>query len=341
MKKFWFALAGLAVLATAGIGRARVEADPNKEYAVTAADGEWMILVASYHGEGAAQTAHNLVVELRARYDLPGFVFDRSAVERAERQKEIEEQRRQTQQWMQSHGYVTDQAIPVRVPRIEEKRAVLIGGYPDMVTARRALDKMRDLPPPQSAPGDSLVVHCMGQGSNQDTQAVRSPFRGAFVVRNPVLPAAPPPVEDDPFVRRLNAGESLSISQCRKPWTLAVASFQGLAALQTNDKPKSIFSGLLGSGDGGDRLSACAVNAHNLAELLRKMHYEAYVYHTRYRSVVTVGGFDSKDDPRLEDVKQAFMKFQYGPPQRDPTKPPPPPPPGVFAQPLPMEVPKL
>jgi hypothetical protein len=345
MKRYLFALAGLAVLTIAGIGQAKVEADPNKEYFVSPADGEWMILGASYRGEMSGKLAHDLVLELRARYDLPAFVFDRSADEREEQRKDIEAQKRQMQLWMQAHGCQTDQPLPVRVRRIEEQRAVLIGGYRDMETARRALDELRKLPPPQTEPGTTLYVHHFDpqqQAGERVERTAPNPFKSAFVVHNPAVPVKPPEPEDDnKVVRALNAGESLSISRCRKPWTLAVASYQGLGMFQSGSAPGPICSGN-GMADTAERLNACGLNAHNLAEALRKLHFEAYVYHTRYRSVVTVGGFDSKDDPRLLAERAAIMRlFRIGAQNEDPTKPTPPPPMGVLAQPLPMAVPKF
>jgi hypothetical protein len=343
MKRLLFALAGLAVLALVSTGQARVEADPNQEYNITPADGEWMILIASYRGELAAQQAHTLVLEMRSEYGLPAFVFDRSAIEREEQRKDIEAQKHEIQQWMQAHGCQSNQALPVRVRRIEEQRAVLIGGYKDMETARRALDEIRKLPPPKAEPGTTLFVHHLDQQSPSKDgveRADQNPFRTAFVVHNPAVPVTPPPPEEDKVAKALNAGESFSIGQCHKPWTLAVASYQGLAALQSRSAPRSVFGNLFG-GDGGDRLNACGLNAHNFAEALRKLGFDAYVYHTRYRSVVSVGGFDSADDPRLAEMRRVFMeRLKIGPENQDPRKPSQLPM-GVLAQPMPMAVPKL
>src|SRR5712692_6020960 len=87
-------LAGLAALTVVHTGQAREEADPNKEYVVTPADGPWMIIVTCYTGPMAPKYAHDLVLELRGRYDLPAFVFNRTADERKKQQEEQEVQRR-------------------------------------------------------------------------------------------------------------------------------------------------------------------------------------------------------------------------------------------------------
>jgi len=46
------------------------------------------------------------------------------------------------------------------------------------------------------------------------------------------------------------------------------------------------------------------------AEVLRnnQLNFEAYVLHTEFTSYVTIGGFDSQDDPRLTQTMQHFLK---------------------------------
>ena len=52
----------------------RVEADPDKTYAVTGDNGPWMILACSFSGDHAEEQARELVLELRKRYKLEAFV---------------------------------------------------------------------------------------------------------------------------------------------------------------------------------------------------------------------------------------------------------------------------
>jgi hypothetical protein len=63
----------------------------------------------------------------------------------------------------------------------------------------------------------------------------------------------------------------------------------------------------------GELLNAAGKQAHEVAEFLRKFGFEAYVLHTEYSSVVTVGGFDGPDDPRLIQVQQAFLNEMSNP----------------------------
>ena len=54
-----------------------VDADPNKTFELTDADGPWMIFATSFAGEAAEQQAHDLILYLRTELELPAFVYKR------------------------------------------------------------------------------------------------------------------------------------------------------------------------------------------------------------------------------------------------------------------------
>src|SRR5437870_1075005 len=82
MKGFHFALAFLTGLALARAGYAHVEADPNKDYTIVPEAGPWMIYATHFVGPEAPQLAHEMVLEIRSRFDLPAWVFNRGEEER-------------------------------------------------------------------------------------------------------------------------------------------------------------------------------------------------------------------------------------------------------------------
>jgi hypothetical protein len=57
----------------------------------------------------------------------------------------------------------------------------------------------------------------------------------------------------------------------------------------------------------GEVFDANARQARQVVEFLRKFGVEAYVLHTEYSSYVTVGAFDSLDDPRLTQMRLWFV----------------------------------
>ncbi|MBY0523731.1 MAG: hypothetical protein K2R98_10050 [Gemmataceae bacterium] len=329
MKKLMFLLAGLAFLGITGRFSAReIEADPAKDYYVYKEVGPWMVCVTSYTGEDAAKMAHDLTLEIRQKYQLPAFIVNRGAEERLKEQERIRRIRE-----------TCPEGARIRtLAHMEEHFAVLIGGYKDMESARAALDVIKKLKPPADRfciLGDRVVPGTSEKGEKGVwvQQIKLSPFTNSFVARNPTFPAEQ--TQDnkpDPFLKELNRGESLSLLKCPKTWTLAVKSFQGMQAIQQSVPGGNSLLDVLGMGNKtGETLNAGALQAHELGELLRRMKFEAYVLHTRNSSVVCVGGFDSRNDPRLVQTQQTLAKLKFEGAQQNMQ---------LFAQPLPMEVPK-
>jgi hypothetical protein len=350
MRSSLFVLAGSAVLMAASQGYAKVEADPQKEYPIAPDAGPWMICVKSYMGEMAPRFARDLVYELRSRYDLPAYVFNRGDEERRKLQAELEKQRREQEVPLLSLQQNTNLAgAPVsgplgpRVPRvrIEDQCAVLIGGYKNMEEASKALQKIKKLDPPKSVPADNLLV-ASPDASNPARRSVKAapmnPFAASFVVPNPTIPqekpAEPRGVDSYDFLKKINAGESFSLLKCGKPWTLAIKEFRGAAIIQQKSAPTTFMEKLFGYA--GDQLSASALNAHNMAECLNKIGFHAYVLHTRTSSIVCVGAYDKPDDHALQTDRQALLnRLQFSAPDAGGINSA-----DLMAQPLPMPVPQ-
>src|SRR5207249_4715882 len=110
-------------------------------------------------------------------------------------------------------------------------------------------------------------------------------------------------VQDIALLRKLNAVEPYSLLQCKKPWTLAVAQFNTPTVTEPGKSGTALGGGLFALGRKQEREDPAAYNGHTLAENLRKMKLEAYVLHTRYQSIVTVGSYDSLEDPNLRTMQ--------------------------------------
>jgi hypothetical protein len=325
MKKLFFALAGLIVASSA---YAQLGSDPSKDYAVTPEVGPWMICVTYYEGKGAPQLAHELITEIRRKHGLPAYVYNRAD---EERRKHLEERRQQLEQLKRLQEQYPDAKLPIRAPRIEEQCAVLIGGYKDMDAARKALEKIKKLPPPSEKlmHWGTEVRPLENAGPERQAEiraAPLNPFLTSFVTRNPSLPQRPSEPTSDPFLKELNAGEDYSLLKCKKPWTMMVAVYHGMATIETK-KGRTGFEEWW-SKSSGEMLAASGQNAHNLAEAMRKLGFEAYVLHTRKCSVVTIGSFDRNDDPRMQRLQtELATNVQLGPRLQ------------LLPQPVPMPVP--
>jgi hypothetical protein len=119
------------------------------------------------------------------------------------------------------------------------------------------------------------------------------------------------PKQDSDLGQRLkeyNAHESYSLLKCPKPYTLVVKAYKGEAMLQSQSGSNSLMETM--GMKFGSVLNANGNEAHKMAEFLRnkQLGFEAYVLHTEYNSYVTIGGFDSPEDPRLLQTMQYFLK---------------------------------
>ena len=124
------------------------------------------------------------------------------------------------------------------------------------------------------------------------------PMGSAFVSRNPMLPKdefKTPQV--DSVVYEMNKGvepAEYSLLNCRGKYTVQVATFTG-AVIMDQKKIRELQSG---QAQMESRLEQAAQRAHELTRALRQKGYEAYEFHDRGASIVTVGSFDSVGTPR-------------------------------------------
>jgi hypothetical protein len=265
MRTLSYTLACLVIGVMASSARARVEADPNKEYAITPEAGPWMILVTTYVGPEAPQLARQMTLEIRSRFDLPAYLVNRGAEERRKQQQELDQFRKQ----------FPDYTGPIKHTRLHEQCAVLVGGYKDIDAAHRALIEIKKLPAPSS---EKLMAVLAQAGPPQKVGDEEksllegtfvNPFPNSFVVRNPsVPPERKTENKNDPFLKKLNAHESFSLLHCKKSWTLIVATYQGMHTIQPTGAPSkitSLFDNLWGSNT-GELLEASGQNAHAVGE---------------------------------------------------------------------------
>ncbi|MEN6494096.1 MAG: hypothetical protein ABFD16_07385 [Thermoguttaceae bacterium] len=292
-------LSALAVAAPWGklLTLERVEADPNKTYALTEEHGPWMILTCTFSGDNARKQASDLVYELRKKYKLVAYMYE----------KEFELGQQTVGRGIDRYG----DPLKMRYQRGAEVReiAVMVGNYSsvDDPEAQKTLQELKYTTP------DCLTVKD-GKQTNQTLAALRlvqkeihsaigsdkkkrGPMGHAFLTTNPLLPKdyfAPKGV--DKLVLAMNEGNRYSLLECPGKYTVQVAHFTGRViidqkAINAIEKgEKSFKSGLIQAGE----------KAEKLCEALRMKQYEAYVFHDRYASIVTVGSFNSVGSPRAD-----------------------------------------
>jgi hypothetical protein len=281
-----------------------VEADPDKPYVLKEENGPWMIMACSFSGEGAEKQAHDLVLELRKRYQIEtyshkvGFKLDDPNAGYAAENVPV---RWQYRRFKDHPDLYKDGAI--------KEYAVVVGNFPavDDPEIQKALQKIKHLQPeclnveagrPQSRTLAALramqdAVRDAITPDNSDKRK-KGPMGHAFITTNPLLPPdyyAPKGLDE--LVLKMNKGVTHSLLDCPGKYTVQVAHFTGEVIFDQRKIQEAQVSSKTPTG-----LAKAAEAAHELTEVLRKKGYEAYEFHDRYASLVTVGSFDSVGTPR-------------------------------------------
>ncbi len=299
----------------------RVEADPKKDYTLSEKNGPWMILACSFSAgedeqsrQAARQQARELVLELRKRYKLPAYMYE----------KEFEFGKEVIGRGVDRFG----NPVRMKYQRGSETAevAVLVGDYvkADDPDAQETLKRLKYYQP------DCLSIEKRGTTSRTlagwrmiqaavlpegSAKKKKGPMGHAFITTNPLLPPEFFNARGlDPLVLKANEGVEHCLLDCRGKYSLQVAHFTGTwtmkpSEIEAIEKGKPLES----------KLVEATEKAHLMVTALRKRGYEAYEFHDRYASVVTVGSFNSpghRDESgtiHLDPQIQALMaKFQGG-----------------------------
>src|SRR5262249_21333142 len=128
----------------------------------------------------------------------------------------------------------------------------------------------------------------------------------AFLAPNPLLsPEEFAKNNRDPLIVKLNSGEH-TLFENKGKYTLIVASFYGQSVVKPKDFEK--FDRMLSNKK--ISLDNAARDSWELMTLLRSKGYDAYIFHERFRSIVTVGAFRSPKDPQIAKLTENFKAKQ-------------------------------
>jgi hypothetical protein len=276
----------------------RVEADPNADYKLTDNNGPWLIVATTFSGEGSEEQSRELVLELRKRYNLEAYTHS----------KTFDFTGTVAGRGLNKFG---DQNIMHYRRDIElHEIAVLVGNFTshDDPLGQTTLDKIKRMRPDSLDPvkrgstSQTLAALRRLQQEVQravlkegDERRLKGPMGKAFISRNPLLPKeffVQQGLED--FVVRMNEPAQYSLLKCPGQYTLKVATFNGNVIL--DQKKVQAFES--GKGTMESNLIKAAENAEEMTYALRAKGYEAYSFHDRTSSIVTIGSFNSTGIPR-------------------------------------------
>ena len=260
------------------MGRAaKVEADPKKDYFLKDSDGNWLAMAAKFSDEKAAYRAKKLAYELRKAYKMEAFVF------KFDPSRNLDAFSAEVDSAKNFH-YQTTQNV---------EYAVLVGGYPvgDDLELQKTLERLRRCQPESlkdDAPSKALAQKFQEMARKDQKYAGYGPMGGAFAVPNPLLPKEFFSQKGivDSYVEKLNSDGKYSLLNNDKLYTVRVATFSGDVAMYKNTQgPKT--------DEMKSRLRYAGLRAAALCEALRKAGVEAWEFHDRDCSFVTIGSFDS------------------------------------------------
>jgi hypothetical protein len=276
-----------------------IDADPEKTYSLSERNGPWMIMACTFVGNGGEKQAQQLVYELRKRYRLPAYVYNA--------QMDLgEAEGRGIDKYGNRRKFKYAQYKDTAKAEVKEI-VVMVGNFraADDPEAQETLRKLKYAQPEALELKEGQVTHQTLTGwrlvQRQVYKAIGSakeklgPMNHAFVTTNPLLPAdyfAPKGIDES--IIALNKDVPYSLLDCPGKYTVQVATFKGKVII----KQEEIREIQNGNKEMESELGLAAQKADKLARALRLNGYDAYQFHDRYASIVTIGSFDSVGTPR-------------------------------------------
>ena len=242
-------------------------------------------------GMSAREAADQLVYEIRRR-GIPAYTFTRD-----ERREQIETKDRRTGETRLA-SFIAEQ----------DQIVIFAGNYDstDAKGAKVALEIIKKYEPSFMNNNSSGLVF-------RRTPGRPKPLARAFMTLNPLLSADDVKNQQrDPLLVQLNSGRH-SLLTCPGKYTLVVASYYGHQL--TSHESEQNFKTSVARFDMkiGSSLDNDALKAWKLTDALRnaKRHgystnFEAFVWHDRHKSLVTIGAFDNPKDPAIVRLARQF-----------------------------------
>jgi hypothetical protein len=183
--------------------------------------------------------------------------------------------------------------------RIYDEAAVLVGNSKTLAESTVLLHQVKKLHPKTLDGLPSMFNWRKGRGLSR-----------ALRTTNPFVPAQYLyPRKNDPLIAQMNAGPR-SIFNCPGRYTLQVAEYSGRSIIDPDNTAIKTDRHLKDS-----PLQTAAEDAQRLADALAKVDaiqrtgYQTYVYHDRFSSKVTVGAFNTPNDPAAEALRRTITEI--------------------------------
>jgi hypothetical protein len=258
-------------------------------------NGPWMIFAYSFEGEKASEQAAALAKEIQRDLGLPSFVME----------KKFDYSSKVLGSGFREDG--TQKVMKYRDSRVVSGYAVMAGEFDsiDHPSVPQVLEKIKTY---QSKSLSAEAGGSTDKSKADEADNVRSakkwlssfskekpkgPLENAFMTRNPLLPIdffQSPDLEKFVYDMNRQPGyNEYSLLDCKHKYTVRVLTFQGESEFVSWGKSSSAGEGRAAE---STALEQAAERAYIAMKALREAGYEAYQFHDREQSIVTVGGFD-------------------------------------------------
>lgn len=280
----------------------RQTGESKEDFPLTEQPGPWMVKVCSFSGTGSLAYANLVARELREKHKIDAYTYRY----RAEGSDD-----RPTKEFLDAFEkrYQVRPRVGVLNTRPPENWVVLAGDFDaaDSADAQRMMKKIKRI----ETKAIPLDVWKEQRPGKPDASYAR-PYTNPILIRNPLGPKAMADGIDNETAKMLlalNAEEPLSVYNNAAPLTIMVKQFQGKAVFEKKNQKKDWKESLFGD---KNTLEKAGHDAILLADHLRKLGVEAYVFHGKFASVVCVGGYQERSDPRLTHDFQKLGEIQLG-----------------------------
>ncbi|OUT54016.1 MAG: hypothetical protein CBB71_23485 [Rhodopirellula sp. TMED11] len=247
-------------------------------------DGPWLLLANTYVGTDSKRLAEKTALEIRQDLRMPAFIHKQSFNFTGEAGRDPSTGK--TMRYANPHSY---EAYAVLVgeydsPKhkaIESDRTKLAKAQLDIFKNPEEMAKEYNTNTP-AATIKTFGAHLFRSRKGRD----RNPLANAFITRNPLLKDdyfKRPTV--DTFVRQLNEDVDYSLLDAPGNFTVVVRTFSGCSTIEGASNHDKFAPN-------ATRMEIMALMADKMTKALRKKGVEAYQYHDREKSIVTVGTFE-------------------------------------------------
>lgn len=272
--------------------------EPVEPYLLTKQAGPFMVIAHTFRGPDAVRWAQALAMELRSSHQLMAYIYFKKIKPMNSNVRGVPP----TSNPEDGEGRISEPEIY----RIYDEAVVLVGDKPTMKEAEDLLKFVKKIKPATLSNVPSIFPWRTGAG-----------LKNAIVTANPLIPAQELFArESDPLVEAMNKGP-YSIYNCPGPYTLVVARFVGRSAFGEGDKDflkdDNLKTSPLAKATDDAELMAAELNKD---PQFKQAGYQAYVYHDRNKSVVTLGHFNNKvenekifKDQKVQSIRQHLDKL--------------------------------